>query len=93
MNKMFYYVLPGVYVCIRELIILLFSSFHNFQQFVMDATLKETKSSLDLLEKEHLVLKETVNQITRRNDALEDIVNQITRRNERVTVSDLDLRL
>ena len=82
MNKMFYYVLPGVYVCIRELIILLFSSFQNFQQFVMEATLKETKSSLEQLEKEHLVLKETVNQITRRNDALEETVNQITRRND-----------
>ena len=47
MNKMFYCALPGVYVCIRELIILLFTSFHNFQQAVMEATLKETESSLE----------------------------------------------
>ena len=74
---MFYHVLPGVYVCIKELIILLFSSFHNFQQVVMEATLKETNSSLERLEKEHLALKEIVNQITRRNDELEERIHLI----------------
>ena len=78
MNKKNYYVLPGVYDYIRELIILLFSSFHNFQQVVMEATLKETKSSLEQLEKEHLALKEIVNQITRRNDELEERIHLIS---------------
>ena len=75
---MFYYVLPGVYVCIRELIILLFSSFHNFQQVVMEATLKETNSYLERLEKEHLALKEIVHRITIRKNELEDKVQLIS---------------
>ena len=78
MNIMFYYVLPGFYVCIRELIILLFSSFHNFQQVVMEATLKETNSYLERLEKEHLALKEIVHRITIRNNELEDKVQLIS---------------
>ena len=72
MNKMFYDVLPGVYVCIKELIILLFSSFHNFQQVVMETTLKETKSSLEQLEKEHLALKDIVHRITTRIEIADD---------------------
>ena len=75
---MFYYVLPGVYVCKRELIILLFSSFHNFQQVVMEATLKETNSHLERLEKEQLVLKDIVHRITIRNNELEDKIEFIS---------------
>ena len=76
---MFYDVLPGVYVCKRELIILLlFSSFHNFQQVLMEGTFKETKSSLEQLKKEHLALKEIVHQITRRTDELEERIHLIS---------------
>jgi len=44
----------------------------------MEATLNETKSSLEQLQKEHLALKEIVNQITRRNDALEERIHLIS---------------
>ena len=78
MNKKFYFVLPGVYVCIRELIILLFSSFHNFQRVVMEAALKETNSHLERLEKEQLALKEIVHRLTIRNNELEDKIHLIS---------------
>ena len=44
----------------------------------MEATLKETTSSLEQLQKEHLALKEIVHQITRRTDELEERIHLIS---------------